>query len=53
MLTETVFNWPGMGRAIFDSIIANDFNVAMVALMFISLLILAFNLLADPRIRYD
>jgi peptide/nickel transport system permease protein len=60
VLTETVFNWPGMGRAIFDSIIANDFNVAMVALMFISLLILAFNLLADlayaladPRIRYD
>lgn len=60
VLTETVFNWPGMGRAIFDSIIANDFNVAMVALMFISLLILTFNLLADiayaiadPRIRYE
>ncbi len=60
VLTETVFNWPGMGRAIYDSIIANDFNVAMVALMFISLLILVFNLLADiayaiadPRIRYD
>ncbi len=60
VLTETVFNWPGMGRAIYDSIIANDYNVAMVALMFIALLILVFNLLADiayavvdPRIRYD
>lgn len=60
VLTETVFNWPGMGRAIFDAILWNDFNVAMVALMFISLLILTFNLLADivyaiadPRIRYD
>lgn len=60
VLTETVFNWPGMGRAIFDAILVNDFNVAMVALMFISLLILIFNLLADiayaiadPRIRYE
>ncbi|MBE0635553.1 ABC transporter permease [Candidatus Bipolaricaulota bacterium] len=60
ILTETVFNWPGMGRAIFDAILVNDFNVAMVSLMFISLLVLAFNLLADvayalidPRIRYE
>lgn len=59
ILTETVFNWPGMGRAIFDAILVNDFNVAMVSLMFISLLVLMFNLLADvtyalvdPRIRY-
>lgn len=59
ILTETVFNWPGMGRAIFDAILVNDFNVAMVSLMFISLLVLSFNLLADityalvdPRIRY-
>jgi len=60
ILTETVFNWPGMGRAIFNAILVNDFNVAMVSLMFISLLVVAFNLLADlayavadPRIRYD
>jgi peptide/nickel transport system permease protein len=60
VLTETVFNWPGMGRAIYDAILANDFNVSMVALMFISTLILLFNILADvayalvdPRIRYD
>jgi len=59
ILTEIVFNWPGMGRAIFDAILLNDFNVAMVSLMFISLLVLAFNLLADlayaladPRVRY-
>ena len=60
ILTETVFNWPGMGRAVFDAILVNDFNVAMVSLMFISLLVLAFNLLADlayafadPRVRYE
>ena len=60
VLTETVFNWPGMGRAILESILVNDFNVSMVSLMFISLLVLAFNLMADiiyalidPRIRYE
>ncbi len=60
ILTETVFNWPGMGRAIFDAILVNDFNIAMVSLMFISLLVILFTLLADvayaiadPRIRYD
>jgi peptide/nickel transport system permease protein len=60
VLTETVFNWPGMGRAIYDAIIANDYNVAMAALMFISVLILFSNIAADifyavvdPRIRYD
>nr|BAL58866.1 peptide/nickel transport system permease protein [Candidatus Acetothermum autotrophicum] len=60
VLTETVFNWPGMGRAIFESILNNDYNVAMVSLMFISFLIVLFNLLADiayafvdPRIRYE
>lgn len=60
VLTETVFNWPGMGRAILESIQRNDFNVAMVSLLFISILIVIFNLLADityalvdPRIRYE
>jgi peptide/nickel transport system permease protein len=60
VLTETVFNWPGMGRAIFDSIKANDFNVAMVSLMFIAVLVVIFTLitdiayaLVDPRIRYE
>jgi len=60
VLTETVFNWPGMGRAVFDAILNNDFNVAMVSLMFISILVILFSLLSDimyalvdPRIRYD
>ena len=60
VLTETVFNWPGMGTAILGSLLNNDFNVAMVSLMFISILVLMFNLIADivyalidPRIRYD
>jgi len=60
VLTETVFNWPGMGTAILGSLLNNDFNVSMVSLMFIALLVLVFNLIADivyalvdPRIRYE
>ncbi len=60
LITETIFSYPGMGRAIFDSLIHKDFNVAMAALVFIAILVVFFNLLADimyavvdPRIRYD
>lgn len=59
-LTETVFSWPGMGRAIFDALVAKDFDVVMAALTFLALTTLAFNLLADlaymiadPRIHYS
>ena len=60
VLTETVFNWPGMGTALLDSVIKKDYNVAMVILMMLSLVTLAANLLTDlayalvdPRIRYN
>jgi peptide/nickel transport system permease protein len=60
LITETIFSYPGMGRAIFDSLIHKDFNVAMAALVFIAILVVFFNLVADimyavvdPRIRYD
>ncbi len=60
LLTETVFSSPGMGRAIFDSLVGKDYNVAMAALVFIAILVVFFNLVADilyavvdPRIRYD
>ena len=46
-ITEAVFAYQGMGRLIFESIIANDFNVAMVAFMIASTMVLLFNLLAD------
>ena len=59
MITETVFSWPGMGRAIFDALVTKDFNVVMVALMLLALLTVVFQLLTDiayayvdPRIRY-
>ncbi len=60
LITETIFSYPGMGRAIFDALIHKDFNVAMAALVFIAILVVFFNLVADvmyavvdPRIRYD
>ena len=59
LLTETVFNWPGMGRAIYESLWTNDYNVAMVCLLFIGTMVMILNAVsdiacafADPRIRY-
>lgn len=60
LITETIFSYPGMGRAIFESLVNKDYNVAMAALAFLSVLIVTFNLVADllyaavdPRIRYN
>lgn len=59
IITETVFSWPGMGRAIFDALVSKDFNVVMVSLMLLAILTVIFQLLTDlayalvdPRIRY-
>ncbi len=47
LLTETIFAWSGMGRLIFDSIMGNDYNLALVCLLFTTTAILAANTLAD------
>jgi len=47
LVTETIFAYPGMGKLIFDSIMGNDFNLALVALLFATLVTLIGNLLAD------
>ena len=59
-ITETIFSYPGMGRAIFDALVEKDYNVAMAALAFLALMTALLNLLADlayavvdPRIRYS
>ncbi len=59
LITETIFAYPGMGKLIFDSIMGNDFNMALVALLFATVLTLLANLLADaayvcldPRISF-
>lgn len=59
LVIETMFAWPGMGKLIYDSIMGNDLNVALVALLFATLTTLVGNLLADaayaaldPRITF-
>jgi len=59
LVTETMFAWPGMGKLIYDSIMGNDLNVALVALLLATATTLAGNLLADmayaaldPRITF-
>jgi len=60
LITETVFSFPGMGKLIFDSIMGNDFNLALIALLFATALTLLGNFMADlayawldPRICYE
>ncbi len=59
LVTETVFAYLGMGKLIFDSIMGNDFNMALVALLLATMVVLLGNFLADigyavldPRISY-
>ena len=60
LITETIFAYLGMGKTIYDSVVGNDFNVALVGLLFATLTTLLANLLADlaytwldPRISYQ
>jgi len=59
LITETVFGWLGMGKTIYDAVMGNDYNLALMGLLFATALTLAANLLADltyawldPRISY-
>lgn len=47
LITETMFAYPGMGKLIFDAIMNNDYNLALIGLLFATLLTLLGNLAAD------
>jgi peptide/nickel transport system permease protein len=47
LVTETMFAQPGMGKMIYDSIMGNDFNLALSGLLFACLVTLLSNLGAD------
>jgi len=58
--TETVFAWPGLGRAAVDAIRVRDLPVVEGCVMFLSFIFVLVNLLVDlsyawldPRIRLD
>jgi peptide/nickel transport system permease protein len=59
VVVESIFAWPGMGRLFWEEAQRTDIPVVMAVLMFSSVLVVIFNLLADvgyayldPRIRY-
>ncbi|MGH7947660.1 MAG: ABC transporter permease, partial [Candidatus Binataceae bacterium] len=60
VLTETVFNWPGIGRLAFEAILNLDIPLVMGTVLFAALLVVAANLAVDilyvwldPRIRLE
>jgi peptide/nickel transport system permease protein len=59
VITETVFNWPGMGRYFIDAMEAGDYPQVLAWMMVVVASVIIFNLLVDiayavldPRIRY-
>ena len=59
VLTETVFSWPGLGRAMVDAISQRDFPVILGAVTLFALTFVIVNFIVDalyaaidPRIRY-
>ena len=59
ILTETVFAYQGVGKLVYDSIVGNDYNVAMISFVISVSMVLLANFIADilygvadPRISY-
>ena len=59
ILTETVFNIPGIGRTAFDAIQKSDIPIVQGTVLIGALAIILFNLVVDiayafldPRVRY-
>jgi len=58
VLTETVFNWPGLGRLAVEAVFNQDIPMIMGTVLFSALLVVAANIAVDlvymavdPRIR--
>lgn len=58
ILVETVFNWPGLGRLAFDSVLRRDYPTLLGILFFASLMVVVMNQITDwlyrvvdPRIK--
>jgi peptide/nickel transport system permease protein len=59
-LTETVFNWYGLGRLIFESVMAQNYPVLQAIFYIMALTVIVANFIADmlygfldPRVRYN
>ncbi|HET7232703.1 MAG TPA: ABC transporter permease [Longimicrobium sp.] len=60
VLVETIFGWPGMGRAIVDAILQRDYPMVMATSFVIAAMVVLGNLVSDvlyavvdPRIRAE
>lgn len=60
IVTETIFQWPGMGNLLLTSIYETDQPVIVTYIMLASFIILTINMVVDilyavlnPKIRYD
>ncbi len=58
LVTETVFARPGMGKLLYDAVMGNDTNLALIALLLVALVTMLATLgadvaqrLLDPRLR--
>ena len=59
LITETMFSWLGMGKTIYDAVMGNDYNLALIGLLLATAVTLLANIAADilyamldPRITY-
>ena len=59
LITEIMFSWLGMGKLMYDAILGNDYNLALVGLLFATAATLLGNFLADigqvaidPRVTF-
>jgi peptide/nickel transport system permease protein len=60
IVTETIFQWPGMGNLLLTSIYETDQPVVVTYIMLAAMIIITLNIVVDilygiinPKIRYD
>jgi ABC-type dipeptide/oligopeptide/nickel transport system permease component len=47
ILVETVFSWPGIGRAVYDAVLQRDYPMLQGAFLLLTVSVVLFNLIAD------
>ncbi len=47
ILIETVFSWPGIGRAVYDAVLQRDYPMLQGAFLMLTVSVVFFNLVAD------
>jgi peptide/nickel transport system permease protein len=60
VLTEAVFSWPGIGKLLYDAVLARDYPLIQGTAIFVAVGVLLINILVDvvyalvdPKIRYQ